>query len=43
MRKIIKKWGDSLVITINPEEQKIIGVTEGDVVDVSIQNIDTEE
>lgn len=41
MRKIIKKWGSSLVITINPEEQKIAGINEGDVVDISIDNIES--
>ncbi len=35
MKKIIKKWGDSLVVVFNKEDCKIHGMVEGSVVDLS--------
>ena len=40
MKKIIKQWGDSLVITINPEEQEIYELKKGDKIDVEISKTD---
>ena len=34
--KKIKKWGDSLVITISHEDVKILKLKEGDVVQIEI-------
>jgi len=31
MQKIVKKYGDSLVITFNREEQNIFDIAEGDI------------
>jgi len=33
MRKMIKKWGNSLVITFNSEEVKVYDLKEGDFLD----------
>jgi len=43
MKKIIKEWGNSLVIVLTKEESKIIGLAAGDFVDVEIKNIETKE
>lgn len=37
MKKIIKKWGSSLVIVLTKEETKILDLQEGDVVDIDIE------
>lgn len=37
MKKIIKKWGDSLVIRISPEEAKVLKIKQGDIVSVTIK------
>jgi len=34
MKKKLKKYGSSLVITFSAEEKKIYGLVEGDVVDI---------
>lgn len=43
MRRIVKKWGDSLVVTFDKEVQRIIGLKEGDVIRFTITEIDTKE
>ena len=35
MKKIVKKWGDSLVIVFDREDCKIHGIIEGSIVDIS--------
>lgn len=37
--KIIKKWGNSMIITISKEEMKIHNLKEGDPIYVSISKI----
>lgn len=34
MIKRIKKWGNSLVIVFNAEDEKIYGIKEGDVIEI---------
>lgn len=34
MKKIIKKWGDSIVIRFSPEEVRIFNLKEGDVIEI---------
>jgi len=34
MKKILKKYGDSLVVTFSKEEKKIFGLVEGDVIEI---------
>lgn len=34
MKKQLKEWGNSLVITFSPEEQRIYGLKEGDIIDL---------
>lgn len=36
MKKIIKKWGSSLVIRFNPDDVKIYDLKEGDTLDIEI-------
>ena len=36
MKKIVKKWGESFVIRLSPDEVKILKLKEGDIVDVEI-------
>ena len=36
MKKIIKKYGDSLVINFTKDERKLYRLKEGDVIDVEI-------
>lgn len=43
MKKEIKEWGNSLVITFNPEDKKFIGLAKGDVIDFTINDIETRE
>jgi antitoxin component of MazEF toxin-antitoxin module len=35
MKKIIKKWGDSLVIRFSPDDVKIFNLKEGDIVEIN--------
>lgn len=35
MKKIIKKWGNSLVIRFSPDDVSMFGLREGDVVDIA--------
>lgn len=35
MRKEIKKWGDSMVIVLSPEDLRVYGLRQGDIVDIS--------
>lgn len=37
MKKVIKKWGHSLVIVITKEDKEILHLKEGDVIDVEIR------
>ena len=37
MKKIIKKWGDSFVVTLDPEDMKIYDFELGDVIDIEIK------
>jgi antitoxin component of MazEF toxin-antitoxin module len=39
MRKIIKKWGDSFIITISPEDMKIYGLSEGEIIDFDVMKV----
>lgn len=32
MKKIVKKWGDSIIIRFSPEETKIFDLKEGDII-----------
>lgn len=34
MKKLVRKYGSSLVITFNNEEQKIYNIKEGDFIDI---------
>ncbi len=43
MKKEIKEWGNSLVITFSPEERRIIGLSEGDIISFTIEDIETKE
>ena len=42
MQKIVKKWGDSLLIHLDPEDRKIYGLEEGDIVEVEIKKINNQ-
>lgn len=35
MKKIVKKWSDSLIVTFDKEDQKIHNIEQGDIVDLS--------
>ena len=35
MKKIVKKWSNSLIILFDSEDAKIYGIEEGDVIDIS--------
>ena len=39
MQKLIKRWGSSLVITINKEDIAINGFHEGDLVEVKLRKL----
>ena len=43
MKKLIKKYGNSMVIVFSTEELKIIGLKKGDIIDMTINNIETRE
>ena len=36
MKKIIKQWGASMVVLIDPEDAQILKIKAGDIVEVSI-------
>lgn len=36
MKKVIKQWGNSLVLRFNSEECRAYGLEEGDIVDIEI-------
>jgi hypothetical protein len=40
MRKIIKKYGDSFIIRLSPEDMKANKLKEGDIVDMEIKKSD---
>lgn len=40
MKKIIKKWGNSLVVRLSAEELAIIGLSEGDVIEFTITSVE---
>ena len=42
MRKIIKKWGDSAIITFDRESLKVIGANIGDHLDIQINAVHKE-
>ena len=42
MRKIIKRYGNTTVLTFNTEECKIYGIEEGMLVDIVLTRIDGE-
>jgi len=37
MKKEIKKYGNAIVIRLNPEEQKVYDLREGDIIDIQIK------
>jgi hypothetical protein len=43
MKKILKQWGNTLVIRISPEEREIFGLDEDDIVDITIIKITKKE
>ena len=43
MRKIIKKYGSSHVIILNPEDLKIYNLKEGDIVDLEVCKINGDQ
>ncbi len=40
MRKIAKRWGDSIVIVLDKEDLQINNISEGDVIDVEIKGVE---
>jgi antitoxin component of MazEF toxin-antitoxin module len=34
MKKIIKKWGPSLVIRFSPDDMEMYGIKEGDIIEI---------
>jgi len=42
MEKILKKWGNSLVITLDSEDQQIKDLKEGDRIKIFIEKIESE-
>lgn len=43
MKKIIKKWGSSFIISLTPEEMKIYKFKESEVIDVELAKIKNEK
>lgn len=43
MKKIIKKWGNCIVITFNPEEAKIYDLEVGDVINFNLKHTEKED
>lgn len=43
MKKIIKKWGDSAVIILTPEELKIYNIKIGDILELEINKYKPEK
>ena len=39
MRKIIKKWGDSFILTLTPEDMKVYEMQEGDVIEIAVAKV----
>ena len=39
MKKILKQWGNSLVIVFNSEETKIYSLNKGDLIDIELVKI----
>ena len=39
MKKILKKWGNSLVIVLTPEDAKVYDIQEGDFIELTITKI----
>ncbi len=39
MKKLIKKYGNTLVVNFNVEDRQIVGLREGDIIDFEINNI----
>ena len=39
MKKIVKRWGNSLVVMFTTEERKIYGLKSGDFIDIEISKI----
>ncbi len=39
MKKIVRKWGESLVISFDSEDQRIHKIEEGDIVDLADMNV----
>lgn len=37
--KIVKKWGDSMIIVVSPEELKMLKIKEGDVIEIDIEKV----
>jgi len=42
MKKLVKKWGDSLVIVLDKEDIQIYELNEGDVIDIEIKKAEDE-
>ena len=43
MKKILKKYGNSLVVTFSGEDQAILGIKEGDIITLTIEKSMAEE
>ena len=43
MKKILKMWGDSLIIRISPDDAKIYKIKKGDYIDIEIKKIKKEK
>ena len=39
MKKVIKRYGDSLIILLNKEDVKIYSLKEGDIIDIELIKI----
>lgn len=39
LKKVIKKWGNSLVIVLSNEERSINNIDEGDIVDIQMRKV----
>jgi len=43
MRKRIKKWGDSFVVVLSPEDMETHRLKESDIIDITLIRIDGEK
>lgn len=43
MKKIIKRQGNSLIVTIDSEDRKIFKLKEGDIIDIEICKISSKD